>query len=115
MHKSLYYFALVPLILSGCGDPGSTFLGEWVSVKNECSTMSITKNGDHYVVKTSSPGFLGLEKYSFPGTLHNGILHVSTSGERIAMMIDRETGEIMTPRVNYKKLQGEKKNCSKKR
>lgn len=112
--KAAICCGLLAATLAGCGGSGSNYVGDWVSLKNECATISIKKNGDHFIIHTVSPGFFGLETYNFPGTLVDGVMQMNVQSGVVSLLIDQKSGNIITPKVEYQRLQGVKKDCSKK-
>jgi len=76
MRGSLAMMALAVSVLSGCAkDNGVEFLGTWQEKVQKATTMQIERNGDGYLMKTTSTNSRGQQKTgSVAATMKDGTL-----------------------------------------
>jgi hypothetical protein len=76
MRGTLAMMALSVSVLSGCAkNNGGEFLGTWQEKKQKATTMQIERNGDGYLMKTTSTNSRGQQNTgSVPATFKEGTL-----------------------------------------
>lgn len=76
--KNLFAILLSVLLASACSDAGSVYLGEWVNTRNATDTITVSRNGDGFLVVHKAPnpfnGKITEEKYG--AVLNKGMLEV---------------------------------------
>jgi len=82
MKRLFWAVALTLGLLSACGSqPGSEFLGTWVSVKNEKIQLQIERNGESFMIRRSAPALFaeGISKTNIPASFQDGMLSLTSS------------------------------------
>lgn len=105
--KKLICGVAMALGLAGCGGVGSEYVGQWVMVADDCSTMEIAKDGDGFVVKVDPTGIPGKKIISVPASLNDGKLKAGPN----TLVLDKKTGNILVAKDVYKRLTGKKRVC----
>lgn len=101
------------VLLSACQDTDE-FVGQWVWVKNDCSTLEIVKNGNQMLahIKTPNPFLGGYYKNSAPATAKDGVLTIQLS-QPMVMTIEKASGELVG-KDRYRRPTGAEKCAMKK-
>jgi hypothetical protein len=76
VRSALALAAATALILGGCAkNGGDEFIGTWQEKERKATTMQIERNGDGFLMKTTSTNRRGQQNTgSVPATLKDGIL-----------------------------------------
>lgn len=76
MRGALALATVTALMLGGCGKKGGDeFIGTWQEKERKATTMQIERNGDGYIMKTTTTNRRGVQSSgSVPATLKDGIL-----------------------------------------
>ncbi|WP_395335108.1 hypothetical protein WBP06_25125 [Novosphingobium sp. BL-8H] len=101
MKKMFRLTVACAMLLAGCGQNGSQFLGTWANTKNKKSTMTIERNGDAFIVRRHNWDFIGYKDDSFPATLQDDMLHMNVGIGVIDFAIDKSTQHLVGGGVDY--------------
>lgn len=87
----------IAMFLAGCGDSGSEFLGKWQYIQNERNTLEIVRNGDGFIIHTTSPHpWSGKPTTtSVPATLKSGMLEVQAGLGPVLLAVDKKSGHLV--------------------
>lgn len=110
--KAIVFGVVLTVLLAACGGAGGEFLGKWVDVKNECSTLEVVENGSGYLVKIDAPGFFGREVLTLVGVVKEGNLVVDIKGRAQTLAINKISGELVAGRSQYRRPAAGDKECS---
>lgn len=96
---------IVAWLVSGCGDNnGKEFLGDWVSVRSDKVTLKIERNGDNFMLRsTSTVPYVGLTTDNIPATLSADGLHAKGWMGESVIVIDQATGHLTGAGADYKR------------
>lgn len=97
--------AIMFALLTGCGGPGSEYVGKWVSVKNEKTVLEIERNGDNFMIRETTPNlFTGKSgTTSIPALLKDGMLKVQIGWGSVSFVLDKSTGNLTNGLAEYKR------------
>ena len=99
--------ALAAVLLAGCGaDSGAEYIGKWQNTKFKEQTLIIERNGDGIMIRHTSPSLVTgtVKTNSFPATLKDGNIEVSSAFGSAIMTIDKKSGYLTGGGDQYKKL-----------
>ena len=100
----LFLAAAAFALLAGCGQPGSEYLGKWVSTKNAKTSVEIERNGDSFMVRRTATSFSGKPRtMNLPAMLQGDVLQVSTGFGGIALAVDKASGHLTAGGEEYTK------------
>lgn len=113
MRNVMLVSVMVTSLLTACQNDGE-FVGKWVGVKSDCTTMEIVQNGDHLLAKIKTPDMFmgGYAKMSVPATAKDGMLSINMS-HTVTMTIEKSSGELVGENVRYRRPTGNEK-CTMK-
>lgn len=77
MRRTFAIVALAAAVLSGCAkNNGNEFLGRWMEKDKKATAMEIERNGDGYLMKTTSVDSRGqIKTGSVPASMKDGTLN----------------------------------------
>lgn len=104
--KTKFTLAVIAAALvTGCGDNnGKEFLGDWVSVRSDKVTLKIERNGDNFMLRSTSPmPYVGLTTDNIPATLSADGLHAKGWMGESVIVIDQATGHLTGAGADYKR------------
>lgn len=67
-------------LLSACSESGSEYIGKWVNSESSSTTMEISRNGENFLIKETTPVMWGKKgetnTSTGPAVMKDGMLHV---------------------------------------
>ncbi len=112
--KTIYLAIFSSLVISACSNSASNdYVGKWVNVKSECRTFEIEKNGANFLVKVSEPSMFSreLKIQTVPASLKDEILRLEIPGNVVALSFNKNTGNLVTPKGDYRRPTEKDKAC----
>lgn len=98
--KKLFLFAVFA-VLFGCSNPGSEYIGKWVSRSNPNDVMEIVRNGETFLVKETRPTLFGrkgeTQTTSTPAVLKDGLLQIQSALGAINIAHVKDSDTLMVP------------------
>lgn len=109
--RNLVVVSAVAFLLSACQNDDE-FIGQWVGVKNVCSTLEVVKNGDQLLANIKAPDLFmgGFNRMSLPAVAKDGMLTVQASAP-VVMTIEKATNELVGGNARYRRPNGSEKKC----
>ncbi|WP_355585511.1 hypothetical protein [Xanthomonas cannabis] len=95
------------LLVSGCAKvEGEQFVGHWVNVQTQDETMDIERNGETFMVRSTTPKFFSRKPKteSYPAVYKDGALQVTNDGETVNFAIDASNGHLNTGGEQYQRV-----------
>jgi len=95
------------LLVSGCSRiEGEKFVGHWVNVQSQDETMDIERNGQTFMVRSTTPKFFSRQPKteSYPAVYKDGALQVTNDGETVNFVIDQSNGHLNTGGEQYERV-----------
>ncbi len=106
--RNLIFVGAMALSLAACNDSATEFVGHWEQVGKDCSSMDIEKNGETMLIRVHAPGMFKRESAAFPGVMNGETLNVTIRGTVQAMLINKNTGNLLVASDEYKRVAKEK-------
>lgn len=85
--KALLIALSLLLLLAGCSNRGSEYLGKWQSTQGDKAQIEIVRNGDNFLVALSG------NPQKLPAVLKDGALQVPGSGATVTYV--KDTGKLI--------------------
>ena len=106
MRLEISALLLVCMVLAGCNNAGSEYVGKWVNVKSDKRTVEIERNGDSFMLRNTEPSFFSgkIETRSIPATLKDGTLQVQMGMGSVTISLDKGTGHLTDGQAEYKRV-----------
>jgi hypothetical protein len=95
------------LLLAGCGKmQGEEYVGHWVNVQTQEETLDIERNGETFMVRSTTPKFFSRKPKteSYPAVYKDGALQVTSDGETVNFAIDKANGHLNTGSEQYQRV-----------
>jgi hypothetical protein len=95
------------MLVAGCAKvEGEKFVGHWVNVQTQEETMDIERNGEGFMVRSTTPKFFSRKPKteSYPAVYKDGTLQVSNDGETVNFAIDEANGHLNTGGEQYQRV-----------
>ncbi|WP_372359268.1 hypothetical protein [Xanthomonas axonopodis] len=95
------------VLMSGCAKvEGEKFVGHWVNLQSQDETMDIERNGETFMVRSTTPKFFSRQPKteSYPAVYKNGALQVTNDGETVNFAIDESNGHLNTGGEQYERV-----------
>jgi hypothetical protein len=95
------------MLVAGCArTKGEEFVGHWVNVQAQEETMDIERNGESFMVRSTTPKFFSRkpETENYPAIYKDGVLQVSNDGETVNFAIDQASGHLNTGSDEFQRV-----------
>jgi hypothetical protein len=98
-NTALPLILLATLLVVGCNSPGSKYLGKWENIKNSHDQIEIVSNGDNFLIKQASSGFLNNkpETTTVTAVLKDGVLQIQGGFLTTSLTYVKATDTLITP------------------
>lgn len=107
MIKSMGIVLAAVMLLAGCArTQGEEFVGHWVNVQSQEETLDIERNGESFMVRSTTPKFFSRkpETESYPAVYKDGVLQVTNDGETVNFAIDQASGHLNTGSDEFQRV-----------
>lgn len=91
----------------------AVYVGNWVSVKNECRKLAIEKNGSNFLVKISEPSQFvrKLDVRTVPAVMKDDMLYVELPRRAEALSFHEKSGNLVAAKGEYRRVLKDDKVC----
>jgi hypothetical protein len=107
MRKWMAAALVTAMLMAGCAQvQGEKFVGHWVNVQTQDETMDIERNGEGFMVRSTTPKFFSRKPKTenYPAIYKDGVLQVSNDGETVNFAIDQANGHLNTGSDEYQRV-----------